>query len=245
MISVNGVELGGTSGGSVAVGDLTDISATGEAVATGTAAQGRTALSVYSQAQVDAAIAGTRIAPTFESGQGWSIVAASTPSEGSASLATASGSPVGRLALTSTGDLHGITGPRIERAFPSGVETFKARVRLRSLTGSMYVGLYVRDGSSALVIFALPNGSVARETPLWNIDGPGSAGEVTFDATCFLSLRGNRSLIRNGSISGSDVWTPRSALSYFEPTHIGVIGLCDGPQTASADVDTFSLETFG
>lgn len=189
--------------------------------------------------------AGTRIDPTFESGQGWTLVAASSPSEGTASLATASGSPVGRLSLTSTGNLHGIDGPRIERAFPPGVETFKVRVRLRSLTGGMYPGIYLRNGSSAVVVFALPDGSVARETPAWNIHGPGSAGEVTFDATCFLSLRGNRSLIRSGSESSAGVWTPRSALTYFEPTHVGVIGLCDGAQTASADLDTFSLETFG
>jgi hypothetical protein len=238
------------AGGSITAADITDSTATGRDVLTGDPAQGRTALSVYSAAETDAAIAaggaGTKITPTFESGQGWTFVA-SSPAGGSASFETVGGAPVGRLSITGTAEFHGITGPRIERAFPSGVEIYKATVRLRSLTysGPVFIGLYFRDAGSAVVIFANPEGKVYRETPPWNIDGPGPAGEVTFDSTCFLGLRGSRSSIRSGSINAAGAWTARGALFYFEPTHCGVILLCDGPQTGSADVDQFTLETFG
>jgi hypothetical protein len=233
-------ENGSSGGGSVTSTDITDSTTVGRAVLTATdAAAARTAIGV-TQAP------GTRGAPTFESGQGWSFVA-SSPAGGSSSFETVGGAPVGRLSITGTAEYHGITGPRIERAFPSGVEIYKATVRLRSLTysGPVFIGLYFRDAGSAIVVLADPAGRVYRETPPWNIDGPGPAGEVTFDSTCFLGLRGGRAQIRSGSINATGVWTARSALTYFEPTHCGVILLCDGPQTGSADVDQFSLETFG
>lgn len=192
---------------------------------------------------------GARIEPTFATGQGWTIVAGTG---GTASLTTASGSPVGRITMATSADIHGLTGPRIERAMPI-CEVFKITVRLRSktITGNGYVGLYLRDaaGSSAHVIFALPNGSVAGMTPAWSISGPGSAGEVTFDATCFLGLRGlHAAHIRRGTINGSGVWTARDIPSLvYTPSHVGICGLADasGPASGSYDLDQFVLETLG
>lgn len=249
-MKVNGSTFPAVSGTTTAAG-ITDSSATGRSVLTGTPAQGQTALGVYSEAAVDAAIAaaggaGARITPTFASGQGWTIVAPTTPGDGVASFEIVSSAPVGRFTLSSAGTMHGLDGPRIERAFPQGVESWKATVRLRTQTPNIFLGLYVRDGSSAAVVFTLGDGSVAGMTPAWNIAGPGSAGEVTFDSTCFLALRGSRSIgHRRGSITGAGVWTPRTTIGYFEPTHIGVIALSDGAWTGVADVDEFSLETFG
>ena len=192
--------------------------------------------------------AGTLITPTFQTGQGWTLVPSSPPG-GAASFEVVGGSPVGRITLTGTSEFHGLTGPRIERKFPQGVEVWKATVRLLSRTNpsaATFLGLYLRDVSSAAVIMAAGNGSIAGMTPPWNIDGPSPAGEVSFDGTCFIALRGSRSTgHRRGSIDAAGVWYPRSTVLWFDPTHIGIIGLCDGPQSTVIDVDQFTLETFG
>lgn len=190
--------------------------------------------------------AGSLISPTFEVGQGWTIVPTNSPADGDAAFVVVGGVPAARLSLSSAGALHGLSGPRIERPFPQGVEMWKATVRIGSQTAPIFLGIYVRNASSNVGIFSLTNGSCAGWDGTWSIDGPGPAGEITFDSTCFFCLRGSRSSgHRRGSINSSGSWAPRSTRGYFEPTHIGIIALSDGPWTGVADVDQFTLETFG
>ena len=233
-------------GGSVTAADITDSTSVGRSVLTATdAAAARTAIGVTGGA-------GTLVAPTFETGQGWTLVDPSTPGEGVGSFEVVSGAKVGRLTVSSTGWLHGLTGPRIERKFPQGVESWKATVRIGAQTGSIYAGIFLRDASGATAVFAFPPayggaaGKVCGMTPTWNIDGPGPAGEVVFDGTCFFAVRGSRSSgHRRGSIDAAGVWHPRSATGYFEPTHIGVLAFADAAWAGTADFSDFTLETFG
>jgi hypothetical protein len=156
-----------------------------------------------------------------------------------------SGLPVGRLTVANPVTIHGLDGPRIEREFPGDVEMWKVTVRIGAQTGSAYLGLYLRDAFSATVVATLPTGATFGMTPTWNIDGPGSPGEVTFDNTCYLVLRGSRSSgHRRGAFNGSGLWIPRSTTTFFAPTHVGVIAMSDG-NIGEMDVDTFIMETFG
>lgn len=194
---------------------------------------------------------GTIIQPPFAAGEGWTLIQPSPPSEGTSSFA---GGGAGRVTLSSTGALHGLSGPRIERAIPGGIGVFLASARLLSAVSPIHFGMYLRDAVTSRSVMMLYNGNpafdgaLATMFPEWNITSVSAPGIVTADGTCALGIRYVRGTsVGLGFWNASQEWTAGAFIGMdgIYPTHVGVAAWADGAWNGHADFGDFVLETFG
>jgi hypothetical protein len=185
---------------------------------------------------------------TLASAQGWTLSAAADGCVWSYETGD-----VGRLTMASSGNLHDLAGPSIERAFTFDPGS-RYRVRVTPLarvstSGVTLAGVYLR---SAAAIFGLwwRTSDRVLYTGSWSassLTGVGADG-FDLDGTDSMELRvtpdGVLTYVVVGSTGRARVLTTLAALPFL-PTHFGLMGACDGATVGTVDFSGLRLERFG
>lgn len=190
---------------------------------------------------------GSVVSNPFSIAGGWSIVAPTSVNAG-ASVASFVAGGIGRITMDTTGAVHDLEGPRIERAISWDADSFyKFVVRIASVivtTGNVYGGIYFRNGSGtfAFLMAEMNGGALYSITSGWSVGG-GTAGQVNTDGTTKLVLRSRATNdYRFGCVTNGVPHRETTSGVSFTPTHFGIVGAADGAWSGSIDFDLPRLE---
>ena len=190
----------------------------------------------------------------LDTGQGWTIVAPSSGTAGTAA-ATFVGSGVARFTMTSVTDstVEGLTGPRVERAITwGGGCRWRVRVSTVAAVGPVAFGalsfaaLYLRNSSgSASYLVRLNSANTVVDTP-----GGGPGAGLTWGGPGTLELHVSEDgKVGVGFLDDTGLWHALVPLNdtnlSFVPTHVGVAGICGGTSSGWVEVRDLIVETFG
>lgn len=228
----------GTNYASVSQGDVL-----ADAIGDVGAANVRTALDVYSAAEVDAAVAGGAgggavVTQRPFNATHWTVVPAVTPSEG---VATLEAGDIGRVSITSTANVVGLNGPRLERAWPETTrpsEPVRVRVTVQAKvgTGTAFGQFYIRSGGVTWVIGTRTNNEQTF-TYNWAGDIVNVASFAVWDGTLTFDIYvAGGNIHFTAEISGVRTYLRSAPIAQnFYPSHWGVAIGGDGAVTASVD----------
>ncbi len=184
---------------------------------------------------------------TLASAQGWTLSAAA---DGCVWSYETGG--VGRLTMGSSGSLHDLAGPSIERAFTFDPGS-RYRVRVTPLarvstSGVTLAGVYLRSAAAICGLWWRTSDRTLY-TGSWgasSLTGVGADG-FDLDGTDSMEVRvtpdGVLTYVAVGSTGRARVLTTMSSLPFL-PTHFGLIGACDGATVGTVDFSGLRLERF-
>ena len=204
-------------------------------LASANAAAARTALGGYES-----------LGGTLAAGQGWTLSAAA---DGCVWSYETGG--VGRLTMASSGNLHDLQGPSIERAFTFDPGS-RYRVRVTPLarvsTSGVLAGVYLRSASAICALWwHITNRTLYTGSWSGGLYARGADG-FDLDGTDSMELRvtpdGVLTYVAIGSTGLARVLAPGAELPFL-PTHFGLMGACDGATVATVDFSGLRLERFG
>ena len=193
--------------------------------------------------------------PSLDSGNGWEAVAATSVNVGTANISFL-GSGVARLAGATTGDMHDLSGPRLERPLPITFDPLKQlrvsfKVVARTNTaGIIYAVLYIRDGVSGGTYTGTNVNGVACQAngeyifaDIWikgstgvygNMAGVGGLVAMTYQTFGLIYMGATR------PTTGAFVLTKQEALGFI-PTYFGVAVAADGPADGHIDISDLTI----
>jgi len=193
--------------------------------------------------------------PSLDSGNGWEAVAATSANVGTANISFL-GSGVARLAGTTIGDVHDLSGPRLERPLPITFDPLKQlrvsfKVVARTNTaGLIYAVLYIRDGVSGGTYTGTNVNGVACQAngeyvfaDIWvkgstgvygNMAGVGGFVAMTYQTFGIIYMGATK------STTGAFVLTKQEGLG-FKPTYFGVAVAADGAATGYVDISDLTI----
>ena len=204
-------------------------------LASANAAAARTALGGYES-----------LGGTLAAGQGWTLSAAA---DGCVWSYETGG--VGRLTMASSGNLHDLQGPSIERAFTFDPGS-RYRVRVTPLarvhtSGVTLASVYLRSASAITALWwHATNRTLYTGSWVGGLYARGADG-FDLDGTDSMELRvtpdGVLTYVAIGSTGRARVLAPGAELPFL-PTHFGLMGACDGATVATVDFSGLRLERF-
>lgn len=186
----------------------------------------------------------------LSNGLGWEVVAGTDGQIGTSAI-TFQGGGVARISGPTTGEVHDLTGPRLERPLPRAYNANRAlrvscRITARSAgtTGNLYGVLYMRDGATggaytnlSGVIFM--SGSNDAISDLW-VNGVASAVNNAVRPRMVIADFGYLymgAIVTNGSFRIS-----KSEVQRYTPTYVGLAVCSDVTSDGWVEVTDFTIE---
>ena len=256
VISVGGAVVIGGEGGGAPLSDATPAALGTAAAGAGTTASRDDHVHAMPTAAQVGAAARTATTPAFDTGQGWTIVAATSPNAGSSAATFQSGN-VARIALGTTGAALGLSGPRVERAI-----TWNPRARwcfrvtphaVLNTSGYVNLDLYIRDSTGAefrtseLTGVSSPGNLYATGS---GVSAAGPANAVcAWDGTGTLELRVDAGIVTFGAVNAAGLYTPlaggSAAALPFVPSHVGITAQVGTATVGYAEATDLVIEAIG
>lgn len=213
----------------------------GTDVVSRTAAQAREAMGVP---------VGTFAAPTFSTGQGWTLVDAATAAYGEPTLEAGN---LGRVTISNAANMYNLTGPRIERPITyQGPAWWRIRATPSAVavtTTNVIGGIYVRGAGSSdfETVFCTSNGQV--QAGGWSPPGSGLVGPVsgmTVGGGGKLQIIALGTTLHLGFLTNAGVWTSVTTRTFaWIPTHVGIFGAGDAGWAGRMDFSDFEVTSLG